>query len=135
MPLRLNGAQTDKEHTMAAKGRRTDFVPRAGGGNTIQPGMVDKIRKMQEDMQAAQAALETELINVTAAGGAVTIVVTGHQRIQSIKLDPSLVDPNDIGMLEDTLIAAVNEAILKSQEHSASKLEAVTGGMSLPGMF
>ncbi len=121
---------------MAAKGRRTDFVPRAsGGGGGIQPGMVDKIRKMQEDMQAAQAALETELINVTAAGGAVTIVVTGHQRIQSIKLDPALVDPNDIGMLEDTLVAAVNEAILKSQEHSAQKLEAVTGGISLPGMF
>lgn len=120
---------------MAAKGRRTDFVPRASGGGGIQPGMVDKIRKMQEDMQAAQSALETELINVTAAGGAVTIVVTGHQRIQSIKLDPALVDPNDIGMLEDTLVAAVNEAILKSQEHSAQKLEAVTGGISLPGMF
>ena len=122
---------------MAAKGRRTDFVPRAsgGGGGGMQPGMVDKIRKMQEEMQATQAALETELINVTAAGGAVTIVVTGHQRIQSIKLDPSLVDPNDIGMLEDTLVAAVNEAILKSQEHSAQRLEAVTGGISLPGMF
>ena len=50
-------------------------------------------------------------------------------------IDPSLVDPNDIGMLEDTLVAAVNEAILKSQEHSAQKLEAVTGGISLPGMF
>jgi DNA-binding YbaB/EbfC family protein len=121
---------------MAAKGRRTDFVPRgAAAGNNIQPGMVDKIRKMQEDMQATQAALETELINVTAAGGAITLVVTGHQRIQSIKIDPSLVDPNDIGMLEDTLVAAVNEAILKSQEHSAQKLEAVTGGISLPGMF
>jgi len=131
----VNEIVTGKQ-TMAAKGRRTNFVPRASrGGGGIQPGMVDKIRKMQEDMQAAQAALETELINVTAAGGAVTIVVTGHQRIQSIKLDPALVDPNDIGMLEDTLVAAVNEAILKSQEHSAQKLEAVTGGISLPGMF
>jgi DNA-binding YbaB/EbfC family protein len=121
---------------MAAKGRRTDFVPRGGAATGgVQPGMVDRIKKMQEDMQAAQASLETELINVTAAGGAITIVVTGHQRIQSIKLDPALVDPNDIGMLEDTLVAAVNEAILKSQEHSATKLEAVTGGISLPGLF
>ena len=88
-----------------AKGRRTDFVPRsaapAGGGGGMQPGMVDKIKKMQEDMQATQTALETELINVTAAGGAITIVVTGHQRVQSIKIDPALVDPNDVGMLED----------------------------------
>ena len=120
-----------------AKGRRTDFVPRGGApaAGGIQPGMVDKIRKMQEDMQATQAALETELINVTAAGGAITIVVTGHQRVQSIKIDPSLVDPNDVGMLEDTLVTAVNEAILKSQEHSAQRLESVTSGMQLPGMF
>lgn len=119
-----------------AKGRRTDFVPRsapAAGG--VQPGMMDKIKKMQEEMQATQAALETELINVTAAGGAINIVVTGHQRVQSIKIDPALVDPNDIGMLEDSLVAAVNEAIVKSQEHSAQRLEAVTGGVSIPGLF
>lgn len=97
--------------------------------------MMGKIRKMQEDMQAAQAALETELINVVAAGGAITIVITGHQRVQSIKLDPALIDPNDAGMLEDTLVAAVNEAIIKSQEHSAQKLEAVTGGVSIPGLM
>lgn len=101
----------------------------------MQPGMVDKIKKMQEEMAATQAALETELINVTAAGGAITIVVTGHQRVQSIKLDPSLVDPNDVGMLEDTLVAAVNEAILASQEHSAKRLEAVTGGVNIPGLM
>jgi nucleoid-associated protein EbfC len=120
-----------------AKGRRTDFVPRAAApaGGGMQPGMVDKIKKMQEEMAATQAALETELINVTAAGGAITIVVTGHQRVQSIKIDPSLVDPNDVGMLEDTLVAAVNEAIVKSQEHSAQRLESVTGGLSLPGMI
>lgn len=101
----------------------------------MQPGMVDKIKKMQEEMAATQAALETELINVTAAGGAISIVVTGHQRVQSIKIDPSLVDPNDVGMLEDTLVAAVNEAIVKSQEHSAQRLESVTGGLSLPGII
>lgn len=120
-----------------AKGRRTDFVPRApqpaGGG--LQPGMLEKIRKMQEEMAATQAALENELINVTAAGGAVTIVITGHQRVQSIKIDPALIDPNDVAMLEDTLVAAINEAIVASQEHSAKRLEAITGGIELPGLF
>ena len=79
-----------------AKGRRTDFVPRAmqpagggGAGGGMQPGMVDKIKKMQEDMAATQTALESEIVNVTAAGGAITIAITGHQRVQSIKLDPA----------------------------------------------
>jgi hypothetical protein len=118
------------------KGRRSDFNPRgAAPSGGVQPDMLEKIRKMQSDMAAAQAALETELINVTAAGGAIQIVVTGHQRIQSIKIDPALIDPNDAGMLEDSLVAAVNEAIVKSQEHSAARLEAISGGLSIPGLM
>jgi hypothetical protein len=120
-----------------AKGRRTDFIPRGaqpqGGG--IQPGMVEKIKKMQDDMKATQEALETELINVTSAGGAITIVVTGHQRVQSIKIDPALIDPNDVASLEDALVVAVNDAILKSQEHAAARMESVTGGIDIPGIF
>jgi DNA-binding YbaB/EbfC family protein len=119
-----------------AKGRRSDFVPRSAqptGG--LQPGMLEKIKKIQEDMAATQAALENELINVTAAGGAITIVISGHQRVQSIKIDPSLIDPNDVSMLEDALVAAINEAILASQEHSARRMQEVTGDFSLPGLF
>ena len=120
------------------KGRRSDFVPR--GGQLKQPAgqgdnMMQKIQQMQEDMKKTQEALETELVNVTAAGGAITMVITGHQRVQSIKLDPSLVDPADIPMLEDSLVAAVNEAILASQEHAAKRLESVTGGVSIPGLM
>jgi nucleoid-associated protein EbfC len=119
-----------------AKGRRTDFNPRgAAPTGGVQPDMLGKIKKMQDEMQATQSALESELINVTGAGGAITMVITGHQRLQSIKIDPSLVDPNDIGMLEDTIVAAVNEAIVKSQEHSAQRLESVTGGISIPGLM
>ncbi|PJF47852.1 MAG: YbaB/EbfC family nucleoid-associated protein [Chloroflexi bacterium] len=121
-----------------AKGRRSDYIPRGtqpAAGAGLQPGMLEKIKKMQEEMAATQAALETELINVTAAGGAITIVITGHQRVQSIKLDPALIDPNDVAMLEDTLVAAINEAIVASQAHSARRLEAVTGGIELPGLF
>jgi nucleoid-associated protein EbfC len=119
------------------KGRRSDFNPRgaapAGGG--VQPDMMEKIRKMQSDMADAQAALETELVNVTAAGGAIQIVITGHQRVQSIKIDPALIDPADAGMLEDSIVAAVNEAIVKSQEHSAARLEAISGGLNIPGLM
>ena len=106
------------------KGRRTDWTPRPPTRTPANPqaDMMGKLQKMQEEMRKTQEELENEMVNVTAAGGAITIAITGHQRIQSIKLDPSLVDPNDVGMLEDTLVAAVNEAILASQAHSAQRL-------------
>lgn len=116
-----------------AKGRRTDFVPRAPQNQ--QSDMMARVQRIQEDMRKTQEELETELVNVTAAGGAITLVITGHQRVQSIKIDPSLVDPNDVPMLEDALVAAVNEAILASQALSAQRLEAVTGGLSIPGLM
>jgi nucleoid-associated protein EbfC len=117
------------------KGRRNDFVPRGAPQPAGQGNMVQKLQQMQEEMKKTQEALETELVNVTAAGGAITVVITGHQRVQSIKLDPSLVDPNDVPMLEDTLVAAVNEAIVASQEYAAKRLESVTGGVSIPGLM
>ena len=123
-----------------AKGRRSDWKPGAaqntgGGGGGIQPDMVEKIKKMQDDMAATQTALESEIINITAAGGAITIAITGHQRVQTIKIDPALIDPSDVSMLEDTLVAAVNEAVVASQEHSAKRLESVTGGVQIPGLM
>jgi DNA-binding YbaB/EbfC family protein len=130
--------QKHAEEQAMAKGRRSDWKPSAaqpaGSGAGLQPGMVEKIKKMQEDMAAAQAALESELVNVTGAGGAVQIVITGHQRVQSIRIDPALIDPNDASMLEDSLVAAVNEAIVASQEYSAKRLEEVTGGVQIPGL-
>ena len=117
-----------------AKGRRTDFVPRGAQPQPNNNNMMQKIQQMQDEMRKTQEALETEMVNVTAGGGAIAIVITGHQRVQSIKLDPSLVDPADVSMLEDTLLAAVNEAILASQEYAAKRLESVTGGISIPGL-
>ncbi len=118
-----------------AKGRRSDWRPgnlQPTGG--VQADLVEKIRRVQEEAASVQAALEQELINVTAAGGAILITISGHQRVQSIKIDPSLVDPNDVSMLEDALVAAVNEAILASQEYAAKRLEAVTSGLQIPGL-
>lgn len=120
-----------------AKGRRSDWKPGAAqpAGGGMQPGMVEKIKKMQEDMAATQQALESEIVNITAAGGAIQIVISGHQRVQSIKIDPSLIDPNDAGMLEDSLVAAVNDAIIASQEYAAKRMEEVTGGVDIPGLM
>jgi DNA-binding YbaB/EbfC family protein len=115
------------------KGRRSDWAPRAP--QNPQGDMMSQLQKLQEEMRKTQEELETEIVNVNAAGGAITIAITGHQRVQSIKLDPSLVDPNDVAMLEDTLVAAVNEAILASQEYSAKRLESVTGGVNIPGLM
>jgi len=97
-------------------------------------GMLGQIQKLQADMVKAQEALADETLEVTAGGGAITIVVTGQQRVKSIKLSPEVVDPNDLEMLQDLLVAAVNEAIERSQAYAAQKLQGLTGGLGIPGL-
>lgn len=97
-------------------------------------GMLGQIQKLQADMVKAQEALADETLEVTAGGGAITIVVTGQQRVKSIKLSPEVVDPNDLEMLQDLLVAAVNEAIERSQTYAAEKLQGLTGGLGIPGL-
>jgi hypothetical protein len=96
-------------------------------------GMLGQIQKLQQEMIKAQEALAEETIEVTAGGGAITLVVTGQQRVKSIRLQPEVVDPNDIEMLQDLLVAAVNEAIERSQAYAAEKLQGLTGGLGIPG--
>jgi DNA-binding YbaB/EbfC family protein len=91
--------------------------------------MLAQMQKMQEDMAAAQDALADETVTITAGGGMITIVVTGQQRVQSVALDPEVVDPDDIEMLQDMLVAAINSAIEQSQTMAAERLEGITGGM------
>ena len=100
-----------------------------GGGG----GMLGQIQKLQQDMMKAQEALADETLEITAGGGAITIVITGQQRVKSIKLQPEVVDPADLDMLQDLLIAAVNEAIEQSQAYAAQKLQGLTGGLGIPG--
>ena len=97
-------------------------------------GMLGQIQKLPQDMAKAQEALAEETIEVTAGGGAITIVVTGSQRVKSIKLQSEVVDPNDLEMLQQLLVAAVNEAIERSQTHAAQKLQGLTGGLGIPGL-
>ena len=97
-------------------------------------GMLGQIQKLQQEMIKTQAQLAEETLEVTAGGGAITIVVTGQQRVKSITLQPEVVDPNDIEMLQDLLVAAVNEAIERSQAHAAERLQGLTGGLGIPGL-
>ncbi|MDY7039310.1 MAG: YbaB/EbfC family nucleoid-associated protein [Chloroflexota bacterium] len=96
--------------------------------------MLQQIQKLQEEMVKTQEALGQEMVTVTAGGGAVTIIISGHQKVQSIAIDPDVVDPEDVEMLQDLIVAAVNEAIETSQKMAADRLGALTGGMNIPGL-
>lgn len=97
---------------------------------TVSPNdMLGQMQKMQQDMATAQSALENETVTVTAGGGAIAIVITGHQRLRSIAIDPELLNAEDAEMLQDMLVAGVNAAIEQSQALAAEKMEGITGGM------
>ena len=113
---------------MSKKKRR--FQPRGG-----QMDMMRQVQRLQEEMLKTQEALGEETITVTAGGGAITVVMTGQQRIQSISIAPEVVDPDDVEMLEDLVTAAVNEALQRSQELATERLGALTGGLSIPGLI
>ena len=93
--------------------------------------LMSQMQEMQQQMASQQEALANETISVTAGGGAITIVITGHQRVESIQIQPELVDPDDIEMLQDLLVAAVNAAIEQSQSIAAEKMEGLTGGLDI----
>ena len=86
-------------------------------------------------MLEAQEALGEQTVTVSVGGGAVTVVMTGHQKLQSIKIAPEAVDPEDVEMLEDLIIAAVNEASEKASELATQSLASLTGGLGIPGLM
>ena len=111
-------------------------MPRSmGGGAGGMGNLTQQLQKMQAEMLKAQEALGDETVEVTAGGGAVTIVITGHQRVQSLKLKPEVVSAEDVEMLQDLLVAAINQAIEQSQAMAAQRLEGLTGGLNIPGIM
>jgi DNA-binding YbaB/EbfC family protein len=99
-------------------------------------GMMKKMQKLQGEMSKMQEELKTRTLEATAGGGAIKVVITGEKQIQSLKIDPSVVDAEDIEMLEDLVTAAVNEAIKKVDDMMAQEMGKLTGGMNLPsGLF
>ena len=101
------------------------------GGQQQAGQMMRQMQKMQEDMAAAQHALADEVVEVSAGGGMVKAVVTGTGEIRSVSISPEVVDPDDIEMLEDLVLAACNEAQRAAQELQAQRMGAVTGGLDL----
>src|SRR3989440_12162985 len=99
--------------------------------------LLKQAKKMQEDMLAAQEALKDEVVDASAGGGMVTVQVTGDLSVKSIKIDPEAVDPDDVELLQDMVLAAVNEGLRSAQELAASKMGGIAGGLGglgLPGM-
>jgi DNA-binding YbaB/EbfC family protein len=92
-------------------------------------------QKMQREMQKIQEELAKETVEATAGGGAVKASMTGQQKLVSVTIDPEVLDPDDVEMLQDLVVAAVNDAITRSQELQAKRLSAITGGLKIPGMM
>ena len=95
--------------------------------------MMQQVQKMQQEMMAAQESLKDERVEASAGGGMVKVVATGELAIESITIDPAAVDPEDVEMLQDTVLAAVNQALTAAQELAAAKMGNVTGGLGGPG--
>jgi len=91
-------------------------------------------QQMQQEMLRIQTELETLTVDGSAGGGVVKAVVTGKQELVSVTIDPSAVDPSDVDMLQDLIVAAVNDALRSSRSVAEDKMAAVTGGLRLPGM-
>lgn len=117
-------------------------APGGYGGGGMPPGgqagMMRQLQKMQQDMADAQEALASEMTEVSVGGGAIKIVISGHQRVQSITVNPDVIDTSDaewVNDLQDLLVVAVNQAIEQSQTKAAERMEAITGGLgSMPGL-
>ena len=103
--------------------------------------MMKQVQQMQADMAKAQEELKSQVVEASAGGGTVTVKVTGDLQVVEVKIDPGAVDPDDVEMLQDLVLAATNEALRSAQEMAASKLGGVTGGLGgalgdlgLPGL-
>jgi nucleoid-associated protein EbfC len=99
--------------------------------------MMKQMQKMQEDMARVQQELAEETVTAAAGGGAVTATVSGGLELMELTIDPSVVDPEDIEMLQDVVVAAVNEGMRKAQELAQARLGSVAGGLSglgIPGL-
>ena len=96
--------------------------------------MMKQVQKMQADMMRIQEELKSKTAEGTAGGGVVKVVVNGHQEIQAVEIEPEVVDPDDVEMLQDLILAAVNEALRKCQDMVSKEMGKATGGLNIPGL-
>ncbi len=106
-----------------------------GGGAQNMQSMIKQAQKMQEEITTVQEEIENQEFTATTGGGAVEITMTGRRVVKSLTIKPEVVDKDDIEMLEDLLISAVNECVKQIEDISEERMGAVTGGVSFPGLF
>ncbi len=104
-------------------------------GGMNMGNMMKQAQKMQQEMMRVQNELEEAEYTASAGGGVVEATVTGKNRVTAVKINPEAVDPDDVEMLEDLIVAAISEAMNQAEADAAEKMKKVTGGMNLPGMF
>jgi DNA-binding YbaB/EbfC family protein len=114
-----------------AKGGFRGGMP--GGMN--QAAMIKQAQKMQQEMLRMQEEMENKTYKATAGGGMVTAEVSGKHQVVSLRINPEAVDPDDVEMLQDTVIAAINEAMRTADTESANQMSRLTGGINLGGLF
>ena len=95
--------------------------------------MMQQVQKLQKEMKKAQDELASDMLAASAGGGSLSCTISGEMELKSIKIDPKVVNPEEVELLEDLVLACVNEAIRKAKDHAASKLGGITGGLNLPG--
>ncbi len=101
----------------------------------MNKNMLRQAQQLQAKLAKVQEELESAVVEATAGGGAVKVVVTGKLNVQSIEISPEAVNPEDVEMLQDLVMAATNEALGKAQELAQNSLSAITGGMKIPGLM
>ena len=101
----------------------------------MNKNILRQAQQLQKRLNEAQESLENESVEASSGGGVVTATVSGKQKLLSITIDPAAVDPDDVSILEDLVLAAVNEAMDKAQELASQRIGAITGGMNIPGLM
>lgn len=105
-----------------------------GGGPQNMQAMIKQAQKMQEQIEAKKAELEEKEYVVSSGGGMVEVTMTGKHEVKAIGINPEVVDPEDVEMLEDMLVAALNEANRQIDEEAEREMDAATGGLNIPGL-
>jgi DNA-binding YbaB/EbfC family protein len=114
------------------KGGKGGRVMGRGGMNPND--LMRQVQKMQQEMERIQGETSQEVVNVTSGGGMIELAINGALEVQSIKIAPEVVDPDDVEMLQDLIVAAVNEGIQKAQAMMSDRMSALTGGLGIPGL-
>lgn len=113
---------------------RGGFPGGFGGGGNMN-NLMKQAQKLQKQMEDMQKEIETKEFEASVGGGAVVVKVNGKKEVSAINIKPEVVDPDDVEMLEDLVLSAVNEALKKADEETSNKMGKLTGGLNIPGMF